>query len=173
MYMNNKELTEKIENCKSKQHALMLASYIVDNPKQLIHLLVLMNDVSDTRHWRAAWVLDHVCQENKALIVPYVDKLIALFVKSKSESILRVVGKLLSQYPVTNIFDGDFVNACFQLIISPQVAVAVKVHAMQLLFNVSEKYPALKPEVKIVIEGQIPNNSPAFKSRAIKLLKKL
>ena len=171
--MTTDELTEKIEQCNSKQAVLMLGSYIANNPDFIDHILLLMREMNKPKHWKAAWVFDHVYQEDKGLILPYIDTLITLFKESKSQSVLRICGKLLTFHPVTDKLDGDFINVCFDMLISPNVAVAIKVHAMQLVFNISEVYPELKPELKIVIQEQIPNNTAGFKSRANKLLKKL
>jgi hypothetical protein len=47
------------------------------------------------------------------------------------------------------------------------------INALTILDQLSEQYPAISDELKIVIESQFEDESPAFKSRATKILKKL
>lgn len=44
---------------------------------------------------------------------------------------------------------------------------------MTAIFNLSAKYPEIKPELKLLIEMQLPNGSAGFISRGKKILKKL
>ncbi|WP_142533782.1 hypothetical protein [Saccharicrinis carchari] len=171
--MNEEELFQKIESCNSKQQALFLAGHIAKN-KPLIELIfALMEDPKHKKAWKAAWVLDHIYQDNPNLINTYVNKMINLFMLSDNDSTRRILGKLLSFYDITEKVDGNFVNTCFDLLQHESVAVAVKVHAMQLLFNISQTYPELRAELKLIIEEQTNNNTIAFKARAKRLLRKL
>ena len=56
---------------------------------------------------------------------------------------------------------------------NPKEALAIKVHSMQIMYNISETEKDLKPELASIIEYQYDLNSVGFKSRADKLLKKL
>jgi hypothetical protein len=51
--------------------------------------------------------------------------------------------------------------------------VAVKVHAMQIIYNHALIYPELKEELITVISDQVDNNSVGFKARGKRLIKKL
>ena len=51
--------------------------------------------------------------------------------------------------------------------------VAVKVHAMMIVYNHVLLYPELKDELITVIEDQGPNNSVGFKTRGRQIIKKL
>ncbi len=167
------QLTNQIENCNSKVDALICAEYIVKNPELLDFLFEIIKKEEHKKNWRAAWILDHVYASKPQLLNGYENRMIQLFMQTKSSSIQRIIGKLLSFSHIKDKADGDFLNKCFELLIAAQTPVAVKVHAMQLIFNISDKYPELKPELKIVIEENIPHNSVGFKSRANKILKKL
>ncbi|WP_066627850.1 hypothetical protein [Labilibacter marinus] len=171
--MTNEEIVIKVEECNSKHSALFLGDYIAKNPEHITVLIQLMAEMKQHKHWKAAWILDHVYQENHALIPPYIDDMMAMFSQSSTGSILRITGKLLSFHDITNRVDGNFINRCFDLIISPQTPVAIKVHAMQLAFNISEEYPELKPELKIILQDQLSLGTGGFKSRAKKLIKEL
>jgi len=48
--------------------------------------------------------------------------------------------------------------------------VAVKVHAMQIIYQHVLIYPELKEELSTVIRDQLENNTVGFKSRGMRLL---
>ncbi len=171
--MEERELLQNIEGCRSKQDALFLAEYIANNPAVIKLVFEMMGNDSNKKAWKAAWLLDHVYLEKPDLINSHIDTMIKLFMQSHCDSTRRILGKLLSLYDITNRVDGNFVNTCFDMLISETVAVAVKVHAMQLLFNISQTYPELRAELKLILEEQITNNTAAFKARARRLLRKL
>lgn len=171
--MREKELIQKIESCRSKLDALFLAEHIAKNPTTIKLAFEMMGNDSNKKAWKAAWVLDHVYLEKPDLINDYIDTMIMLFMQSHCDGTRRILGKLLSLNDITDRVDGNFVNTCFDMLISETVAVAVKVHAMQLLFNISQTYPELRAELKLILEEQMPNNTVAFKARAKRLLRKL
>jgi len=64
-------------------------------------------------------------------------------------------------------------DICFQYISNPEEAIAVKAFSLTILSKLGEKYPEILPEIKTVIEALWEFESPAFHSRARKILKKL
>jgi hypothetical protein len=52
-------------------------------------------------------------------------------------------------------------------------AAAIKVHAMQILYDISQKEPDLKPEVISAIELAIQEGTTGVKNRGRRMLKKL
>jgi hypothetical protein len=57
---------------------------------------------------------------------------------------------------------------------SAKEPLAVRVHAMQILYNISEKEPDLKPEILAIFEHVMENHSsPGIISRGKKLVQKL
>lgn len=171
--MDKKELIQKIESCNSKQNALFLARYIVENPIWIVFVFELMGNHRNKKAWKAAWVLDHVYLEKSYLLDEHIDTMIKNFVESDCDSTRRIMSKLLSFYDIAEKVDGSFVNTCFDLLISDTVDVAVKVNTMQVLFNISQAYPELGAELKLILEEQIANNTVSFKARAKRLLRKL
>lgn len=59
---------------------------------------------------------------------------------------------------------------CFGYLGSPKEAVAIKVFSLTVLGNLAKSYPEIIPEIKVLIEEQLPRQTVGFKSRAQKLL---
>ena len=80
---------------------------------------------------------------------------------------------LMSAWDIPEEYWDDLYALCFEILENPQKAIAIRVHAMQILANIASKLPDLIPELKLVIEAHIPNASRGFQSRGKKLLKQL
>lgn len=61
-------------------------------------------------------------------------------------------------------------SICFRYVESPTEAVAIKAFSLTVLSNLAKQYSAILPEIKLLIEEQLPNQKAAFKSRAKHLL---
>jgi hypothetical protein len=68
-------------------------------------------------------------------------------------------------------YQGDVMNLCFQYVENPAETVGIKAYALTVLGNLAKKYPEIIPEVKLLIEDQLPRQTPAFKVRAKAFLK--
>ncbi len=62
-------------------------------------------------------------------------------------------------------------DICFNYIASPAEAIATKAFAITVLGNLAKIYPEILPELKLIIEDQMPHATPAIKARAKKILK--
>lgn len=79
--------------------------------------------------------------------------------------------RFLQDIQIPEKYQGTLMEICFKYLESPTEALAVKVFSMQVLDNLAKLYPEIKPELKLLIEEQLPNQTAGFKSRAKKILK--
>jgi hypothetical protein len=63
-------------------------------------------------------------------------------------------------------------DICFAYLASATEAIAVKAFSLSVLSNLSKQYPGIIPEIKLLIEDQLPRQTPALASRAKKFLQK-
>lgn len=166
-------LIEQISAPVSKVNTLLIANHIIYSPAQLPTLYHIIWHSKMQIQWRASWVLEQIFLTNPNLVNPYLEDMISQFETIKSDGVKRHISKILSLSQITDKVNGHFINTCFDWLISELIPVAVKVHCMQILFNITKEYPDLKHELKTVLETQIPNNSIGFKSRAKKIIKTL
>ena len=69
--------------------------------------------------------------------------------------------------------EGEIVDRLFYWLNAPGLSVTTKYYSMMALFNLVQKHPDLKNELKISITEQLPLNTNNFKNCAKKLLVKL
>jgi len=123
--------------------------------------------------WRAAWTIWHFTNKRKELMRPYIDKIIKGLLQYKHDGQKREMLKVLQLFDIESLEMGKLLDICYSFLINPKESLAVRVHAMQIIFNISEIEPDLKPELKSTLLFYMPNTSPGFKGRANKLLKEM
>ncbi len=153
-----------------KEEAILVAQSIAKNPKYVKELWEIC--ISDKKHsWRATWLMDKVYDIAPDLIRLYLPQMIELVPSLSNESKLRQYLKLISLEPLPSNISGDFINYCFDALISGTSAIAIKVYAMQILYNFSLQEPDLQNELALIIEGGLENGSAGYCSRAKRILK--
>ncbi|MCW3804828.1 hypothetical protein [Plebeiibacterium marinum] len=170
---NLTNLKEELNTIPGKQRAVELAKSFTQNPDSIESLYHLIYDVKPKLQWRAAWIFEHIFHEDPTLIKPYLKDIINQLPSIKSDGVKRHFTKILSFSDIEGLITGETINTCTDWIISEKIAVAVKAHCMQILYNATQTYPELKTELKLILEEQIINNTAGFKSRAKKILKKM
>lgn len=136
---------------------------------QLFHLF--LNDEYRVTQ-RAAWPLSYCAIAHPEFMQNNFGKLISNLQKpSLHDSIKRNTLRLLQHIDIPEKYEGEILETCFKYVESPKEAVAIKAFALTVLGKFTRKYPEIIPEIKIIIEDQLPHQTAAFKSRANKLLK--
>ncbi len=149
-------------------------SEIVSHPE---YYPVLMEVALYSKHpnsWRAAYLVDKIHEADQDLILPYINKIIEQLKLENHNGKKRHFLKQISLNKIPEIHQGFLLDYSLNSFTSAKEAIAVRVNAMQILFNISEKEPELKPEILAVIEHEMEYHSTAgILSRGKKLAKKL
>lgn len=127
-----------------------------------------------TKSWHAAYIADKINDNHPKLIAPFISEMVLRPKTEKNSSKKRHYLKLISQHDFPVKFHSFLVDYCLECFTSSSEPIANRVHAMQVLFNISEKEPDFKPELLSVIEHEIElHPTPGIVSRGKKLVKKL
>jgi len=160
-------------NFPSGQERSLYISMVGNSEKHFNTLLALALQEKDPLAWRAAWVLDGSDEENPGLALGSLSNIIRALPGIESRGSLRSLLRLLCRYEIGVADQGILIDLCFGYMVSELYPVAVKVHAMQIIFNHVIMYPELKVELISVIRDQADNNSAGFISRGRRIIKQL
>ncbi len=144
-----------------------------DSKEKFRSLLDLVIHDPDPVSWRAAWILDGSDEARPGLADSHISAIVQSLPELQSEGALRSLLRLLCRHRIPEKDQGSLIDCCFSYLISELYPVAVKVHAMQIIYNHVLIYPELKEELITVIEDQIVNNSVGFKSRGKRIMQQL
>lgn len=147
---------------------------IVKNPDYYSMLMEIALYSNNPKSWRAAYMVDQINETHPDLILPFIDKIIEQLKVEKNKSKKRHFLKQISLNTIPEASHVFLVDYCLNAFTSAKEDVAVRVHAMQVLFNISEKEPELKHEILAVIENEMEFHPTAgILSRGRKLAQKL
>jgi len=155
----------------------LAAEMALKNPKYYTELIYLSRFSDSPLNWRALRCVELCDIQNSKLILPYINFLAREFPLYTIDGQNRILPKIFSNHieDLNDEFLGAVVDKCFTLLLNPKNAIAVLVNAMQFLFDLSQFYHDLKPELFAVVQ-QIyteKGNSAAIKIRAKKILRNL
>lgn len=128
----------------------------------------------EQRSWRAAYIVDKIHDDYPQLILPFIGPIIDQLKTENHTSKKRHFLKLISMNEIPAEHFGFLVDYCIKTLTSAKEPPAVRVHAMQILYNISETESELKPEILAVIEHEMEFHATAgILSRGSKIVKKL
>jgi hypothetical protein len=156
----------------SKKQTDRIVAYIGDDKERFAQLIQLFFKGEYRITQRAAWPLSYCVRNHPELIVPYYRQLLDnLGRKDIHVAVVRNTVRLLQDVSIPKRWHGRVMSICFDFAGNVETPIAVKVFAMTILSNLSKHYPEIRSELKLVIEEQWEQATPALRSRARKILK--
>lgn len=124
---------------------------------------------------RASWIVSGIAERNPQLIEPYLYLIIPRMTDETAHiAVRRNTVRLLQFVNLPEDLKGLILDTCFAFLEDSQNANTIQVFAMTVIANLTNEYPEIAQEFKLILEKNLEHGaSPAFKSRANKVLKKL
>jgi hypothetical protein len=158
----------------SKSQCTKIVRWVGNDQKRFDELFGLFLNDEYRVVQRATWPMSYCVIANPVLINKHWKKLIQKLQKPGiHDAVKRNSIRLLQDIAIPKKYQGDIMNICLAYIQSATEPVAVKVFSMSVLANLAKHYPEITPELKLIVEDQLPNQTIAFKSRAKKIFKDL
>ena len=158
----------------SWENLAILVRYIADYPDYLDIIVTKALDDSRPENWRAAWMVDKIHEKHPEMVLPYFPALTDFLLTTKNAGKKRHLLKLISLHEIPDEKMAVLLNYCIDVFSNAAEPVAVRVHAMQILYNIAQKEPDFSGELIELIENEIEfHGSAGILSRGRKLLKKL
>ncbi|HEV2355521.1 MAG TPA: hypothetical protein VGR89_14830 [Puia sp.] len=123
---------------------------------------------------RAAWPLSNCVRRHPGLIAPYYKRLLDNLARTDIHvAVVRNTVRLLQDVSIPKRFHGRVMSTCFDFIQKPETPIAVKAFSLTILSNLAADYPEIHGELRLIIEEQWEQATPAFRSRARKILARM
>jgi hypothetical protein len=169
--MTEKELQEIIH---SWENMPILISYILEHPDSMKTLMAIAMDDNQPRNWRAMYLVDLIHDQKPELVLPYFPRMTKFLLSTKNSSKKRHILKLISSHEVQEDDLVLLLEFSIQEFTNAAEPVAVRVHAMQILYNIALKEPDFATELIDLIENEIEyHGSAGIANRGLKLINKL
>jgi hypothetical protein len=165
------DLLKAIEKEHSKTQCELIVKYVGGNKDRFAGLMQLFLKGEYRVTQRAAWPLSICVENHPELITPYFKQILPLLKKPDAHiAVVRNVVRLLQYVDIPKRYHGQVMNDCFEFIAGNDTPAAIKAFSLTILENLSVTYPDIKPELRLIIEERWPHETPAFHSRARKIL---
>lgn len=124
---------------------------------------------------RAARVIQVISEANPNKVIPYIDTIVHAMPHFKTGGLNRSMLRILSYHckKMSEEQLGILTDVCFKNLLNSNEKPAIKVYSLDILYEISNLYPDIKPELISSIETQLPRSSIGIKSKSRKMLKKL
>lgn len=166
-------IRDKIESGHSKEIATYIAQAILSGQAPLQDLLACFFDSSMRICQRASWPLTLIAESNPDLLLPFVSLMIQHLDQPQHDAVIRNTLRSWQFMDLPDEHIGIIYDKCFHYLSDPQVAVAIRVFAMTICVNISERYPELAGEVQLVIAEHMDHSTAGYRARALKEIKRL
>lgn len=155
----------------SKLQCSKIVRYIGSDKRKFAELMKVFFEGEYRVIQRASWPLSYCIQENPALIQPYWSRLCEMLQRPGiHNAVVRNILRLLQYINIPKRYHGRIMTICFDYIAEENIPAAVKAFSLTVLDNLSQSYPEIRSELQLVIEERLDRETPAFKSRAKKIL---
>lgn len=152
----------------------LLELQVRNEPKLLPELMELGLYSSHRNSWRALYLAEKLHGTNPESVRPYLDKMIEQLKVESHHGKRRILLKLISINEISRDHFGFLLPHCMDTLTQAKEPVANRVHAMQILYNISEEEPELKPElIDTILHEMEYHATPGIRARGKNLLKKL
>jgi hypothetical protein len=171
-----KELSEDklLAFIQSWENLTLVVRHLSDHPEHLDSLMKLAFDDSEARNWRAAWMVDKIHEKHPELVIPYLSQMIDFVLTTRNAGKKRHLLKLISLNELPKDRMAELLNFSIDTFTSSTEPIAVRAHAMQLLYNIAQKEPDLAPELIELIQQEMEyHGSAGIKARGKKIIQKL
>ncbi|WP_152266792.1 hypothetical protein [Agriterribacter humi] len=158
----------------SKDQCSKIVTYISNHQQRFDELARLFLHDEYCVAQRAAWPLSYCVAAHPHLVKKHLKKIILNLKKPGiHNAVKRNTMRLLQDIDIPQRIQGDVLDICFTYVADPKEAVAVKAFSLAILSRFTQQYPEIIPEIKLLIDDQLPHQTAAFASRAKKLLKEM
>lgn len=165
-------LREELLKEHSKASCERIVAWVGDDQKRFDELFSIFTLNEYRLVQLSAWPVSYCVQAYPQLIKKHFAKLIKNVQRPGIHgAVKRNTVRLLQHIDIPEKYQGEVMNLCFEFIQSHTEKVAVKAFALTVLENLSKEYPEIIPEVKLIIEEQMPHETAAFKGRALRFIK--
>ena len=182
--MNNKEFIAGLSLTFTKNNVNQLSAFVLEADFPLNDLIDLTFHEERKIGFHAAWVLETVFLMKPLVLVPHLAYFIQRFPEQRNPSARRHFAKIAAVFsaPKTALLlekklEGleldQLIEALFSWLIDEKVAVAVKVHSMQALANLSGRYLWVREELLETLKFFSDRERKAFFSRSKQIQKLL
>lgn len=174
--LNTSKALEYIIQVLESGHNKLLKNHLVnwvgDNQEKFDVLCKILFTQEYRLVQRASWPISYIIENQPHLIKKHFNAITrALGDQNLKDAVKRNLLRCLQTIIIPEKYCGKIADACFKFINDPHEKAAVKAFSISILDTLTTKFPELREELITSLESVYEHETPAFRSRARKVLK--
>ena len=161
----------------SRANADLVLAHVLEDEERVTDLMDAFLQGEYRVVQRASMVVGNLGRERPEWLTPWHRRMIEFAGGPCHDAVRRCVMRYFSELLIEHIDEDDagrLIDLAFRLAADHQSAVAIRVFAIQIVYNYTISYPELKDELAGIIEHTLAEGTtPGFRSRGTKILRKL
>lgn len=158
----------------SRKNVTRVIKLVGDDQKKFDELMIIFLGTDEELARRAAWPLSYVVLDHPYLVTKWLPKLLRNLDKpNQHPAIYRNTFRFLQDIEIPKKHMSSVLDLAYKYVLNAAHPAAVRAFALTTAWNVVKKYPALAPELRLVAEQVIQENSKAMISRGRRTLREL
>ncbi len=155
----------------SKSHAVFIAHILKEKQSFLPEFLEIIYLEEEPISRRAAWSLRTLFDDDKAVLLPYIDDMIMHLEGIKSAAVLRAFLAIISMTKIDEKWHGFLIQYSSEIILNSQSEIAVKAFAMDIFYQISKTQQDLFYELEEMIDYIYPDGSRGIQNKCRNMTK--
>lgn len=157
----------------SRKNIDQIITIVNNNPELFDSLWSIFLENKNPESRRALWAIDVLTEHSDYLDSRHVETLIQMLPTFKHDGLKRHSLRILERNFIPEDYKGALLLICFQWLEKQDIPVAVKMYSLKILAEIAVQEPSISRELIDIIELQMADSTPGFKSIGKKVIRKL
>jgi len=165
------DLRHQLALPQSKKNCTNIVTWVANDIEKFALLMNLLTGAESRLAKHAAWPFSYIAIAHPKLLKPFYSRLFNLLEKNEIETaIKRNILRAFAKSKTPAKYDSRLLEICYRILNYKHEKPAAKAFSLSVIDEICTRHPALKQEFLETIKLLFDSESPAFKSRARKIL---
>jgi hypothetical protein len=145
--MKKEEVIKMLESVYSKSDYEFLFKKAETDPEFFNLVWDIAREMPEEQSWRYLWILDHATEKDNTNLVPFLEDLYKMVLKTDNESVIRQTMKLILRCPVNEDYAGELLDRCVKWMNDPKAKISSQCLGLEFFYQCTCLYPEMTPEL--------------------------
>jgi hypothetical protein len=163
-------MNQDLKNALSEFNKQSMISFLKSTPDIFEEAIELSLADVYPYSWRAAWLLNHMIDENDKRFRPYIKRIIKIL-PDKADGHQRELLKILQKFEIEERYEGKLFDICFGIWEKIHKQPSIRITAFKTILKIADKHPELLNEISFIAQPHyLESLSPGIKNSVYRMI---
>lgn len=159
--MTREEIEQLLESVYSKADYDFLFQKAEKECDFFYKIWEIAKDQPFEKAWRLLWIMDHATEKKNDFILPILNDVYSMVLKTNNESYIRQGMKLILRCPVNEEYAGELLDRCIKWMNDPKAKISSQALGLEFFHQTCKVYPEMAPELIAHIDDILERGNPS------------